>query len=248
MKDLVSYCTEIKPSDESLYHVLPVNISAGGWRPGAINFLSQCMPAELVCVVTGQELKSKGAVFEILDAALANCMPGAIAQSGHPPLPWGRLGMGPSPPTFAALVDDDPAKWRAYTLRMFRLDSESLPLLSRKEDLYYGVLCASASQVMYYEERHLAGEVGHTLALMNEAVHTIFGIDDPHLFLVAKGKEIRVKFNKDNLHLSSLSEGSDAVSKVLSTLSYTLSSLDSVTASLSSQVEALQRQVQALVR
>jgi hypothetical protein len=63
----------------------PWTSQAGGWRPGAINILSLCMPAELVVMATCQEPKSVAAVFDYLVATLADSLP--VAQSGLPFLP-----------------------------------------------------------------------------------------------------------------------------------------------------------------
>lgn len=83
---------------------LPSVPTAGGIRPGAADMLAASVPAEIAVHTTGHDLENLSALWNYLDCRVALTIPGAIALSGFPPLPYGQLGQGPSAPSLNALV------------------------------------------------------------------------------------------------------------------------------------------------
>jgi len=94
----------IKPLGEVPALMLPAGANAGGIRPGTVNALCACVPADIAVHNTGHEIKKFCALAEYLDASLPLSMPGAVVLAGFPPLPWGHLGMGPVPASLDALL------------------------------------------------------------------------------------------------------------------------------------------------
>ena len=66
--------------------------------------LAASVPAEIAVHTTGHDLENLSALWNYLDCRVALTIPGAIALSGFPPLPYGQLGQGPSAPSLNALV------------------------------------------------------------------------------------------------------------------------------------------------
>ena len=78
---------------------LPDNITAGGIRPGASNFLARYMPGEFIVHVTGHELTGSSAVYDYIDAYRALAIIGATVLHGFPAVytndEWSDLGRHP---------------------------------------------------------------------------------------------------------------------------------------------------------
>jgi hypothetical protein len=76
---------------------LPAGANAGGIRPGTCNMLAFAMPNEFVLFCTGHVLTAISALFEYLDADVANAMVGAVVLANWPPFSFGKRGKGPVP-------------------------------------------------------------------------------------------------------------------------------------------------------
>jgi hypothetical protein len=50
-------------------------------------------------------MKGISALYEYIDAKLANVIPGAVVLGGWPALPWGQRGMGPRPASLDAILE-----------------------------------------------------------------------------------------------------------------------------------------------
>ena len=62
------------------------------------------MPAEIAVATTGHDMTNVSAIWHYMDPVRAMCMPGAVVLAGWLPLAWGRLGIGPVPPSLEALT------------------------------------------------------------------------------------------------------------------------------------------------
>ena len=128
---------------------LPQGASAGGFRPGVINFLMMFMARDFVVRCTGHDLKGASALYEYLEAILAMLMPGAVVLAGWPAFPYGKMGMGPRPASLAALhlSADHTLKLHELIHELYHHNSDTPKQLIRGGALYPMVEAAFASQV-----------------------------------------------------------------------------------------------------
>lgn len=209
----------IKYQDERIVlHDLPPGANAGGIRPGACNQLVAAVPAEFAVNVTGHDLTKTSAFFEYVDSTRAGCMPGSIVLGGWEPLPHGRLGKGPVPPSLDVLENlaVDMHKVSEAIDYLFTIDSASSPMLKKNGHLRPMVQAAFASLVLYFEERDKAGEAHAVRVQMCEALQAVGLTRDGAAPVVLRqwGVEIRRQFDIDNLALKVRSESPDLIQLV----------------------------------
>ena len=112
---------------------LPPNPTAAGFRPGAINTFATCIPAECAAHNMGHEIREVAALWEYMDANLALLIPGAVVLHGWPPMPYGRMGVGPVPAKLEVLGRLTPsfsvAELEPMIDEVFAFGSHSPPML-----------------------------------------------------------------------------------------------------------------------
>lgn len=148
---------------------VPERATAGGMRPGCVNFLATKMPIDFVPHLTGHDLEKLGALFNYLDAHLAISVTGAQCLAGWPAPPRGELSEGPRAPTLAALVTTDAARLSTMADNLFRIDSATPPALRAGGHLRPMIEAALASMLMHYSARVKAGEMTSVLSKMATA-------------------------------------------------------------------------------
>ena len=174
---------------------LPEGASAAGLRPGTCNHLATGMPGEFVVHTSGHEMKAGCSVYDYIDASVAKCIPGFLVLAGWPPLPWGQLGMGPTPPDLTVLeaVGETEESLIRIIHELFHLDTASPPMLLPGGSMRQLVLDIFATIVMYHEERVAAGEVRNVAVALEALV--------PRETLYKWGRRIKSKFQSDNARL-----------------------------------------------
>ena len=165
------------------------------------------VPAEIAVHTTGHDLTDMSALWEYLSAKIAFTIPGAVVLSGWKALPRGQLGPGPRAPSFQPIIEG------GVSVLSFSISTSTSSLASTYElapavlrqggELRPMMRIATATIIMYYHERQTAEEMHDVLLAMRRAfnVCAISG-DDPDLMLKKWGKDIRLKWDTDNLHLT----------------------------------------------
>ncbi|KAK3272407.1 hypothetical protein CYMTET_19297 [Cymbomonas tetramitiformis] len=146
------------------------------------------------------------------------CMPGAIVLAGWPALPWGQLGLGPVPPSLAALgsaMELDVQQLEDVIDVVYRLDDlTSPPEYLRTGKLRPAIHVAFASQLMYFEERTRVNEMpkvqANILRSMRES--QLPGAKNiTEAVIYEWGRAIQAQFKIDNLHLTARTMHADHV-------------------------------------
>jgi hypothetical protein len=185
---------------------LPDDLSAGGFRPGCINFLATKVCVDWIVHTTGHDLKGASALYEYLNPNRALLIPGSTVLAGFAPHPWGQLGMGPVPASLVPLLNLNvsPVVLQKMTDGLFHVDGASPPKLMARGALRPMVDAAFATVIMYYDVRFQKGE----MSVVNARLRTVWGDAHPgrnpaaaHAMLVEWGKVVCAKFEVDNLHL-----------------------------------------------
>lgn len=197
---------------------LPPGASAGGFRPGACNMLSEVMPNDLVVATTGHDLDAVSALYRYIDAKIANIMPGAVVLSGWRAFAWGHRGPGPVPPSLTPIIDCGVSLDLLDIIidDLYELDGTAPPPWRIGGSLRKAVYAAFASQVMYFEERNTAGEMRSVAVKMKNAIaspkHGVCSVVDVEATIARWGRAVKAKFDVDNLHLTAkASHGAMAV-------------------------------------
>ena len=88
---------------------------------------------------------------------------------------------------------------------LFGIDSTTPHAFRKRGKLRPAVEAVCASLIMYYETRHQKGEMASFQARHRDSWARAIGgqISQPHHSLIAGGKLIRVRFDADNLRLTS---------------------------------------------
>ena len=103
--------------------------------------------------------------------------------------------------------------------KLFNLDVDANVGYSVGERLRRLIHAMLATQLMYYDARHKAGEMERTLMRIKEAWVVVFRPNDmnvdaclreAHNKIIAYGESIKAKFDIDNLHLRSRELASDS--------------------------------------
>ena len=91
--------------------------------------------------------------------------------------------------------------------------------------------------LMYYQERFEAGEAGWVLMRMRESFTLVFSArEDAHFKILEFGREIRSKFDVDNLHMTDR-HGHDLSEKVITVVKQLASSVSSTHAQMADMAE-----------
>ena len=181
------------------------------------------MPIEHVVQMTGHDLTGLSALYEYVDVSRPSTMPGVRVIAGWKPLPWGQCGEGPVPPTLEALAlaGVDLKEVEQVINVLFKITDAGPPQLLlgtttvRAGELREMLHTTFASMVMYFEERHLAGEMNMVRDAMRKALkqrNMTTGSEDA--LLIKWGNIIRAQFELDNLSRTSPSGAQEDGTKV----------------------------------
>lgn len=187
---------------------LPASANAGGFRPGAIQALYSVMPGEKVIPASGHDMRSVSAMYEYLHASYATLQPAMTVLAGFPAMAWGTNGKGPVAPSLegiAGVVDE--IRVNSVIKRLFALDSSATPeVLKPNGRLFPMVQAVFATLLMYFKERWDEYE----LLTVNKSLLDVWAEEFHSGLLMSAlhdldkcGNLIRIKFNNDNLGLTS---------------------------------------------
>ncbi|XRB16590.1 hypothetical protein RI054_13g64340 [Pseudoscourfieldia marina] len=124
MKDLRKDCPE-----------LPEDVSAGGLRPGVVNYALMHVDPMFLCHTTGHDGKGFSNLFEYMDASVAMAIPGAVVLAGWPALPR-ALGKAPVPADLFCLVTQgNRERMELFVDALFNMHSAAPPMLLQNGDL-----------------------------------------------------------------------------------------------------------------
>ena len=191
---------------------LPADSNAAGIRAGCANMLHVAMQEAFACTTTGHKLESFSHQ-QYIDAETANCMPGAIVLSDFPALPWGHRGACGRPASLSALETVPLVSGTSFDKLiddLYDLGDFSPSSLQVGGSLRPAVHAAFSSQVMYYEERVLAGECEDVARkLRNTLIARKLASADQtaHDTLCRWGVLLREQFDRDNRHLTMQEKG-----------------------------------------
>ena len=185
---------------------------AGGIRPGACMTLAAHMPAEILVHTTGHDLRGQSALWEYVDVDRPLCVVGALVLAGWQALPWGQLGMGPTPPSLQPLQDCGYVAITALETTIdhyFNLHDHSPPKLQCGGSLRPWVHVIFASTIMYYNQRVATmalptaqREQSALLTKLQGAIRGTLKFHCPHTTLSEWSEIIFKSFNVANLHLT----------------------------------------------
>ena len=151
-------------------------------------------------------IKGISALFEYIDAKVANIIPAATVLAGWPALPWAQRGAGPRPAALDAIIESGVTLATLDNIinDCFNLDSSSPPQYMLNGSLRPVLQAAFASIVMYFKERMRAGEMRPVQIKMKEAVvrARVATAEDAEGTLERWGAAVRRKFDVDNIGLN----------------------------------------------
>ena len=127
---------------------LPDHVNGASVRPGGINQMLQTMPAEIMCMSSGHELKHESACFEYAKNSPSVMVPGALMLAGHPPPQYGQLGMTSTPPDYR-LLDLDPAEFNSFINVLCHVSSGSNVIFLQDAPLRPVLEISISTQIMY---------------------------------------------------------------------------------------------------
>ena len=245
---------------------LPPKPTAAGFRPGSCSTLAMYLPAEIAVHTTGHDLTGLSALWEYLNTHIALCIPGAIVLSGWMEGRSGQIGgnipmKGAVPPSLLPITQVLPPGRSAsmeqlenFADKLFSLQDGGPPMFRRGGSLRPMIHACLACLIMYYPERHRAGEVPTVLRLMMDCyeepgVLDMPSTDDPHWVIVMWAGVVRARFEVDNAHLRAAQhqEGPDRIIAVLQQLGNSVARLSEGMSSLNATVSYLQQHIDTLM-
>jgi len=189
---------------------LPSDATASGERVGSLNEMA-CggVASEFIAHVSGHDFEKLSTLWHYLNTQISLLVPGCLVTNGFRCLPYGQLGKGSMPATWALVIAAGAASAKDidnFTDLVLKLRKGiSPPALFCGGSLRPFSMAMSATITMNYEDSVTAGEVpivtnGMRLALVAaKLVHNPMGANAK---LKGWGKTIKTGFDSDNLHLT----------------------------------------------
>ena len=200
---------------------LPDDPTAQGFRRGCVNFLATVVPSDFASHFTGHDLTNLGALWEYMEATSSLVMPAAVCMVGFKGFQYGRIGVGPTPPSLDAIkrVGGDVTRALVMMDTLFCFHDDSPPQLLEAGKLRPIVVAAFSCLIMYYEERYREDEALIVLSAMRDAFTDSYSkYESAHETFTRWGREMKAQYERHNIHLTT-GEAHDAdMQKVCDTI------------------------------